>query len=113
MAVQPVVLIDGVQITNAWVTYYTSPAGSGQTLVKILKCAVTNTDGSNSHWFSISIGPNGTAGKTTIIQRGLAPNETQDVPEIVNLLLSGGTAVQMEADAGAVLNVHASGVAIT
>ena len=110
--VQPVVLVDGVQLTGSYVTIYTSPAGSGSTLTKILKMTVTNID-SAPHTFSVSIGPNGTAGKITITARPLAAGETQDVPELVNLLMSSGTVLQMEADAGSVVNVHASGVQLT
>lgn len=112
MAVQPVIIIQGVQITNAWVTYYTPPVGSGSTLTKILKMTVTNIDAA-PHTFSVSIGPNATAGKITITARPLAAGETQDVPELVNLLLGSGDILQLEADAGAFVNVHCSGVQLT
>lgn len=111
--VTPLILIDGVQLTNAYVTYFTGPAGSNSTLTKILKMTLTNTDASNPHTFSVSIGPNGTAGKIVITARALAASESQDVPELVNLFIGAGEVLQLEADAGAQVNVHCSGVALT
>jgi hypothetical protein len=74
--------------------------------------AVTNID-TAPHTFSVSIGPNATAGKITISARALAAGETQDVPELVNLFIGSGEVLQMEADAGSVVNVHCSGVQLT
>ena len=108
--VKPVTLIDGVQLTNAFATYYTGPTGA--TLTKILKITVCNTDAGGSHSFSISIGVAG-AGKTLVISRSLAANETQDVPELVNQFIPAGAVLQMSADTGAEINVRASGVQLT
>ena len=110
--VKPVILVQGVQLTNAFATYYTGPAGSNSTLTKILKITVCNSDASNPHTFSISIGTAG-AGKTLVISRPLAANETQDVPELVNEFIGAGEVLQMSADTGAQINVRASGVQLT
>jgi hypothetical protein len=112
MAVQPVVLFPGTALTSGFVTLYTNPAGSGQSLTKILKVTVYNSDASNSHWFSLSIGTAGAA-TTCIVKRPLAPLETQDVPEIVNQLMASGEVLQMEADAGSVMAARGSGVLLT
>lgn len=111
MAVQPVVLFPGTELTGAFVTLYTNPAGTGSTLTKILKVTVCNSD-TVPHWFSLSIGTAGAA-TTCIVKRPLAPLETQDVPEIVNQLMAGGEVLQMEADAGSVMNARGSGVQLT
>lgn len=105
-------LIDPVQVTNALVTYYTSPVNQ-YTLIK--KGLAVNTDTAARTFTLEIIKSGGTAGAASIVLNAvtIAPGQTRELFEVENQILNPGDFIQAMADTGAKVSFSLSGVVVT
>lgn len=110
--VNPLPLIEGVQLPNAAASLYPSPA---KVTTVIKKLTLTNTDAAAGHTVTIYLVPSGgAAGATNILidARTIGPLQTEDVTEAVNQVLASGGFIAAFADIAGEVTIRASGVQI-
>jgi hypothetical protein len=107
--VTPVKLIPGTLLTNAAVSYFTSPAKT-QTIIK--KLSVVNIHAANAHAVSIWLGTAAGNPQLLIDARPIGPLGTLDVTEAQNHVLAAGDQIWAMGDDAINLQIQASGVQI-
>ena len=93
MSVTPKVLVAGVQLTAAAVTYYTAPTGK---IATIKSASVTNTTAGvvALTLYRVPSGGGASAANTIISARNVPVNETYNCPELINKVLAAGDTIQ-------------------
>lgn len=103
--VSPAVLQPGVVLTASQVSYITGAALS-QTIIK--RAVFANTTGGSVTITAWRL-PSGGAALIIIPPRAVTANSTDLAPELANMVLNAGDAIQCEASAATSINFFASG----
>ncbi len=99
--------VAGSTLTNAAVTYYTTPANT----TAIIKNATACNTSASPVKLTVTIGGTGVP-QTIISARTIGPGATDSLPELVNQVLPAGTIISAKDDTGAVTGFEVSGVTI-
>ena len=105
-------LVEGVELTNADVTQYTSPALT-KTVIKAAN-VVNRTAGAVS--ITVNLVPSGGAvanANLVISALSIPAGQSYQCPELINQVLEAGDFLSAKASAGASLDFTASGVQIS
>ena len=112
MTVRATRLVQGSQLTNALVTYYTSPTGT----TSVVKRALFSNTTASPQTITVNVvqfGGSASASNQVINARTVAPGETYVSPELAGVVLAAGDFIQALASAGASITFMASGINIT
>ena len=103
--------VDGTNLTNAVVTYYTAPASTKA----LIKKATFNNDHTSVVTVTINLVPSGGAaayGNQITKTKSLAAGETWSCPDVENHVLEAGGFISMVASVTAKIGVRISGYEI-
>ena len=103
-------IIEPQQLTNADATYFTAAVPT-----QILKATVCNPNAA-AYWINVNWIPSGgSVGATNLVvyQRYIQSSETWDIWPLIGHVLAIGDKLSMKASTTTVLNVMASGIAVS